>query len=165
MRSTDDLPQAFQVLFRSQKGHIHSNTLCRPQGRIPLDFSHLFVTGPLTGGHPDGTVVKESACQWGRYRRCVFDPWVRNIPWRKKWQPTPVFLPGISHTQRNLLGYSFGGLKELDMTKWWNNNDLSMRKRAKGHGRCIVQNQTMSKTCPSSFRYVVDRDVTVTKPD
>ena len=42
---------------------------------------------------------KESACQCKRCRRCGFDPWVRMIPWRKKWQLTPVFLPGKSHEQ------------------------------------------------------------------
>ena len=35
-----------------------------------------------------------------------FDPWVRKIPWRRKWQPTPVFLPGESHGRRSLMGYS-----------------------------------------------------------
>ena len=35
-----------------------------------------------------------------------FDPWVRKIPWRRKWQPTPAFLPGKSHGQRKLVGYS-----------------------------------------------------------
>ena len=35
-----------------------------------------------------------------------FDPWVRKIPWRRKWQPTPVFLPGEFHAQRSLAGYS-----------------------------------------------------------
>ena len=49
---------------------------------------------------------KEPACQ---YRRCVYDPWVGQIPWRRKWQPTPVFLPGKSHGQR-------GVAKESDMT-------------------------------------------------
>ena len=39
-------------------------------------------------------------------RRRVFDPWVRKIPWRGKWQSTPVFLPGKSHGQRSLVGYS-----------------------------------------------------------
>ena len=34
------------------------------------------------------------------------DPWLREIPWRRKWQPTPVFLPGKFHGQRNLVGYS-----------------------------------------------------------
>ena len=35
-----------------------------------------------------------------------FDPWIRKIPWRRKWQPTPIFLPGKSHGQRSLVGYS-----------------------------------------------------------
>ena len=39
-------------------------------------------------------------------RRRVFDPRVSKIPWRRQWQPTPVFLPGISHGQRSLVGYS-----------------------------------------------------------
>ena len=34
------------------------------------------------------------------------DPWVGKIPWRRKWQPTPVFLPGESYGQRSLVGYS-----------------------------------------------------------
>ena len=37
---------------------------------------------------------KESACQCRRLKRCGFDPWVSKIPWRRKWQPPPVFLPG-----------------------------------------------------------------------
>ena len=41
----------------------------------------------------------------------------RNIPWRRKWQPTPVFLPGKSHEQRSLVSYSPLGRKELDMTE------------------------------------------------
>ena len=53
-----------------------------------------------------------------QYRRPGFDPWVRKIPWRKKWQPTPAFLPGESHGQRSLVGYSPWGHKELDTTEW-----------------------------------------------
>ena len=54
-------------------------------------------------GFPGGTVVKnESLCQC---RRCRFDPWVGKILWRRKWQPTPVFLLGKSFGQRSLLGY------------------------------------------------------------
>ena len=41
------------------------------------------------------------------------DPWVRKIPWRRKWQPTPVFLPGESHGQRSLVGYSSRGHKKV----------------------------------------------------
>ena len=46
-----------------------------------------------------------------------FDPWVRKIPWRRKWQPTPVLLPRKSHGWRNLVGYSPWGHKESDTTE------------------------------------------------
>ena len=47
-----------------------------------------------------------------------FDPWVRKIPWRRKWQPTPVFLPGECHGQRSLASYSSPrGLIESDTTE------------------------------------------------
>ena len=49
---------------------------------------------------------KESTCQWRRCKTCGFHLWVKKIPWRRKWQPTPVFLPGESHGERNLVGYS-----------------------------------------------------------
>ena len=49
------------------------------------------------------TSGKEFACQC---RRCRFNPWVQKIPWRRKWQPTPVFLAGAFHGQRSLVGYS-----------------------------------------------------------
>ena len=45
---------------------------------------------------------KESTCQCWRLRRFEFDPWVRKIPWRRKWQPTPVFLSEKSHGQTSL---------------------------------------------------------------
>ena len=57
---------------------------------------------------------KESACQ---HKRRGSHPWVETIPWRRKWQPTPAFLPGKSHGQRSLEGYSPWGCKELDMTE------------------------------------------------
>ena len=46
------------------------------------------------------------ACQWRRCKRFGFNPWVGKIPWRRKWQPTPVFLPGEFHGRRSLVGYS-----------------------------------------------------------
>ena len=51
-------------------------------------------------------------------RRPRFDPWIRKIPWRREWLPTPVFLPGEFHGQRSLAGYSPWGPKESDTTKW-----------------------------------------------
>ena len=47
----------------------------------------------------------------------MFDPWIGNIPWRRAQQPTQVFLPGASHRQRSLVGYSLEGSKESDRTK------------------------------------------------
>ena len=46
-----------------------------------------------------------------------FDPWVGKISWRRKWQPTPVLLPGKSHGWRSLVRYSPWGHKELDTTE------------------------------------------------
>ena len=43
--------------------------------------------------------------------------WVGKIPWRREWQPTPVFLPGETRGQRSLAGYSPWGCKESDMTE------------------------------------------------
>ena len=60
---------------------------------------------------------KEPACQYRRRRRCEFNLWVRKIPWRWKWQPTPVFLPGESHGQKSLVAYSPQGCTELDTTE------------------------------------------------
>ena len=50
-------------------------------------------------------------------RRHGLDPWVGKIPVRRKWQPTPLFLPKKSHGQRSLVGHSPWGCKELDMTE------------------------------------------------
>ena len=50
-------------------------------------------------------------------KSCEFDPCVGKISWRRKWQPIPAFLPGKSHGQRSLPGYSPWGHKELDVTK------------------------------------------------
>ena len=57
----------------------------------------------LLTGVPGWFSGKEPVCQG---RRPGFDPWVRKIPWRRKWQPTSVFLPGKFHGQRSLGGYS-----------------------------------------------------------
>ena len=56
---------------------------------------------------PGGASGNEPACQCRNVKRRGFNPWVRKIPWRRNWQPTPVFLPGKSHGQRSL------GLKRI----------------------------------------------------
>ena len=62
-------------------------------------------------------VVKKPACQCKRTKRHGFNSWVGKIPWMRAWQLTPVFLPGESHQQRRLAGYSPCSCKELDMTE------------------------------------------------
>ena len=59
-----------------------------------------------------GTSGKESAYQC---RRFGFDSWAGEMPWKRKWLLTPVFLPGKPHGQRSLAGYSSWGHKESDM--------------------------------------------------
>ena len=54
-------------------------------------------------------------------RSSRFDPWVGKIPWRREWQPTPGFLPGEFHGQRNLSGYGLRGHKETFRQDWATN--------------------------------------------
>ena len=90
-----------------------------PIDHLPILF--LFFQ-PNSNGHNDfsnyccsrSSVVKEFAFKCRKRR---FNSWVRKIPWRRKWQPTPVFLPGKFHGQRSLAGYSPWGHKESDMTE------------------------------------------------
>ena len=80
------------------------------------------------GGPTGGSAVKESACQ---SRRHGFHPWIRKIPWKRKWQPIPVFLPEKSDGQRSLAGYSPWDSKRVghdlvnkQYLKWLANKDL-----------------------------------------
>ena len=76
----------------------------------------FFCPVPLEG-FPGGG--KEFGCQCRKRMRQVFSSWVGKIPWRRKWQPTPVFLPGESHGQRNTVGCSPWGCKESDTLSDW----------------------------------------------
>ena len=97
---------------------------------VPLQVSHGKVVTPCTDtsthlllhlwmdkGFPGGASGKEPACQCRRHRRCRFHLWIRKIPWKRAWQPTPVFLPGESHGQRSVVGYSPQGRRESDTTE------------------------------------------------
>ena len=75
----------------------------------------LGIWEPSTNEFTGGSDSKSICLQCGRPG---FNPWVRKITWWRKWQPTPVFLPGKSHGWRNLVGYSPWGHKESDMTEW-----------------------------------------------
>ena len=70
-----------------------------------------------TWGSPAGASGKEYICQCRRLKRCGFSPWVRNISWSRKWQPTLVVLPRESCGQRSLVGYSPRGPTESGTTE------------------------------------------------
>ena len=69
------------------------------------DYELYFTWGGVSG--------KEPTCQCRRQKRHRFNPWVWKIPWRRKWQPMTVFLPGKSHGQRSLAGFSPWGCKRV----------------------------------------------------
>ena len=62
-------------------------------------------------------VVKNTLADAGDTRDAGYNPWVGMIPWRRKWKPCTVFLPGESHGQRSLVGNSPYSLKDLDKTE------------------------------------------------
>ena len=73
-------------------------------------------------------MIKNLPASAGDKRR-RFDPWVGKVPWRRKWQPTPVFLPGESHGQRSLAVYSLWGHRESDTTEVTEHMSMSLGPR------------------------------------
>ena len=67
-------------------------------------------------GFPDGSVLKNPPTRQ-ELKETWIDPQVRKIPWRRKWQHTPVFLPRESHRKKSLAGYSPKGHQQSDMTE------------------------------------------------
>ena len=95
----------------------------RENSRVQIAEEQVLRMQCLFGGHmevlgfPGGSAVKNPPAKAGD----VFDPWARQIPWRREWQPTPV-LPGKSHEQRSLVGYSPWGCKGSDMAEQLNHH-------------------------------------------
>ena len=103
------------------RGRIKS---CWPENIVKFDYyikmgKKKKVAWPQTPllAFPGSTSGKEPICQCRRCKRCGFNPWVGKIPWRRKGQCIPVLLPGDSHRQRSLAGYSPWGHKESDTTE------------------------------------------------
>ena len=86
-----------------------------------LSVSRIMGYLPIVIREKEGTSrqhsSKELACQCWRRKRHECDLWVRKIPWSRKWDPAPVFLPGKFHGQKNLVGFSPWGCRELDTTE------------------------------------------------
>ena len=87
---------AWRLLGKEEPGRLPS----MGSHRVGYDWRDLAAAAVAAGGASG----KEPACQCRRHKRREFDPWVRKIPWGRAWHPTPVFLPGESHGQRNLEG-------------------------------------------------------------
>ena len=92
-------------LKTESKPPCHPGVGTRSGGLREIDGAPWFIWGL-----PWWLSGKEPACQCRRLR---FDPWDGRIPWKREWQPTPVFLPGKSHGQRSLAGYSPCGHKRV----------------------------------------------------
>ena len=93
-------------------GSITSWQIEREKVEAVTDF--IFLGSKITRGFSGGSDGKSVYLQCGRPG---FNSWVRKIPWRRKWQPTPVLLPGKFHGWRSLVGYSQWGCKESDTTE------------------------------------------------
>ena len=89
-------------------------------------LSHFKRTVHIIGASQAATSGKESAYQCRRYKRCGLNPWARKIPWRRKWQPIPVFLTVESHGQRSLVDCSPWGCKELNTTEHLSTSHISV---------------------------------------
>ena len=108
--------------------------ICLSENRRVIEFSEALL------GLPGWLSGKESACQCRTRRRQEFDLWFWKSPWRKKWLPTPAFLPWQSHGQRSLEGYSLWGCKESVMTE-----QLSMR--ACLHHKALLTGKIFDSDC------------------
>jgi len=114
---------AWRIPWTEEPGGLQSMELQRVE--------YNWVPNSFTLGLPRWLSGQESACQCRRLQRLAFDPWVGKIPWRREWQPTPVFLPGKSDGQRSLAVYSPWGCKESDKT-------AHTHTHAHTHGICPV---------------------------
>ena len=100
---------------QQQRHHPFSRGLHALLRGYPKSCCGLAIPGRVWG-FPGGSVGKESACNQ-EMQETRFNPLVRKTPWRRAWQPTPVFLPGESQGQRSLAGCSPRGRKQLDRTE------------------------------------------------
>ena len=87
----------------------YSSAILAPPSLFAMNFS-------VAVSFPSGASGKEFTSQCRRCKRHVFSLWFRKIPWRRERQPTPVFLPGESHGQRSLVGYSPWGHTETRLS-------------------------------------------------
>ena len=91
-------------------------------------------------GFPGGAIGKEPTCLCRKRKRHRFNPWIRKIPWRRAWQPTPVFLPGESPWTEEPGGLQSTGSHRV-RHEW---NDLACRDTPMMCGECVVHSTSHS---------------------
>ena len=115
-------------------------------------------------GFPGGASGKEPACQLRRHRKHGFSPWVGKVPWRRTWQPTPVFLPGESQGQRSLAGCSPRGHTEPDMTEHTHTPDACIHMM-EDHSAIKKNEMRPFATAWMSSQTIIVRDASKTEKD
>ena len=106
-------------------------------------------------GFISGFSCKASICQSRKCKRRGSNPWVGKIPWRRKLQPTPVFLPGESYGQRSLVGYSPRSCKDLDTAAWLSMHQTEIWREQKKnlhlHGEKTSSSRDLRKSGKNSW--------------
>ena len=104
-----------------------------------------------TQGFPGGASGKEPACQCRRRKRHRFNPWVGKIPWRRKWQPTPVFLPRESHGQGAWRATVHRVAQSQTQLKQLSTCHRALRIRVSGDGTLCIQTNKQTLVDESSW--------------
>ena len=109
--SSQVLHRMYQLGFVLEFSHDSAGIMCFGwedyRGKVLFSSHYISVhTIDMTNHSPGSSSGQEFTCQCRRQKRCKFHPWVGKIPWRRKWQPAPVFLSGTFHRQKRLAGYS-----------------------------------------------------------
>ena len=129
----------FPFFFQSKKESAHLDTGILTFERIGRCFKVVILN---ISGFPHGLDGKESACNAGDPG---FDPWVRKIPWRREWQPTPLFLPGEYHGQTSV--------RSQRIRHNWTTKTLKFQSQAKKFPHVITG--VIEKPVSSSFYLIV----------
>ena len=177
---------AWKIPWTKEPGGLQSMGLQRAQHNWSI-LAHVpyLISLLVEQGFPSCARGKEPAFQWRRCRRPRFDPWIGKILWRREWQPTPIFLPGKSHGQRSLAGYSPWGCKEsdtigqlthththlvnncllIDMTRFWSPSRVQMHINVQmhSHGAPEVWTSVCSMRIKACFSWFPEYAVSISE--
>ena len=131
-------------LFHCGQKELKYRTVKKDEGGLPLPSIHA--SQAILG-------AKNLPANAGDIKKYEFNPWVRKIPWRRKRQPTPVFLPGKYHGQRSLVGYRPWGRKELDMTERlsvWMHNANGLQEAPYLRPAWVSRTRQKLQSCPAT---------------